>query len=257
MILCYNAQDGVEMIEKQMTKLEKVYAYWKLLKEYQGNKINSTELEYKLFGFMIYCYGCNKKPQIIKDDDFDKEFGFEEFRGMKKIEYHANLLDDFHYRYGKGNEMNGIFVTPVPYLASQYVIKDHFENILKLKIAGKIATMDFFKGLIEDNLTNKDVPTRIDREETRYQRFNDLVDFLKSISKEDRQDFVSMLRRDVSKLAIVMGYDAVYDPEYPCFAIVNRNAIKVSEYEYSRIMNASGKGSKKTAVPAHTLNILK
>ena len=214
-----------------------------------GDFSNRTLNEFRkeLFAFAVQLFEYNKLPQIVSTEKYKQmpaiNFQYlnvnvcanELFRGARNIFHHANLLCDDHYHMGTGDVCNGLFVTMRYDNALIYANSDR-QNILKLKgpelkviddVSLNIDIARIFEGDDIKNSENSSVLTEIQN-------------YIYSIADETkRAEFTYHLVNDPSIVAMFLGYDAVYDHNFPSFAILNRSKICVNEKEYNRVCELS------------------
>ena len=212
-------------------------------------KLAEREFRTRAFSQMIKSARYTSLPQIVSDEKYKKLAGFyfdylglqikgtELYRGVREIEHHANLLCDEEYHTGIGDVCNGLFAANTYDKAALYKGQDtNLDCVLKFK-APEIK-------IIDDDTLKIDLSRVFDSKEpsveSHKQDLKKVKKFISSIKNSEHQDaFFYMLLNDPSLIAILLGYDAVYEHNFPAIAILNRGKIVVSEKEYQRICEAS------------------
>ena len=212
-------------------------------------KLAEQEFRIQAFSQMVEAVGYTDLPQIISDEKYAKLAGFtfdylgqhivgkELYRGVREIEHHANLLFDENYHKGVGDICNGLFTSANYDMASLYSSKNSkHECVLKLK-APKMQ-------IIDDITLRADISLIFNGEEpsveSHKQILEEIRDFTLSIPDTKYQSaFYYTILNDPSIIAIILGYDAVFDHHFPAYAILNRGKICVSNSECERIKNAT------------------
>ena len=210
-----------------------------------GDFSNRTLNEFRneLFAFAVKLFDYNNLPQIVSNEKYKQmpaiNFRYlnvnvwadELFRGARHILHHANMLCDDNYHMGTGDVCNGLFTTMRYDNALIYANSDS-KNILKLK-APELKVVDDLSLSIE---MTKIFDERNKDASCNQQVLTEIKDFVFSIEDENkRAEFVYHLINDPAIVAMFLGYDAVYDHNFPAFAILNRSKICVSEREYNRV----------------------
>lgn len=212
-------------------------------------KLAEQEFRIQAFAQMVEAVGYTDLPQIVSNEKYAKLDGFhfdyighhikgkELYRGVREIEHHANLLFDEHYHKGVGDACNGLFASDIYDKANLYSSKNSKHDcVLKFK-APDLKIIDDFTLKIEiSKIFNGEEPSV----ESHKQILEEIKNFTLAIPEPKHQTaFFYTLLNDPSITAILLGYDAVYDNNFPAFAILNRGKICVSNAECERIRNAT------------------
>lgn len=218
-------------------------------------KMAEREFGIQAFTQILKAVGYTAFPEIVSDEKYSKLSGFtfdylgvhvqgsELFRGVRDIDHHANFLCDEEYHTGVGDACNGIFASSTYDKADLYSDKSSNRDcVLKFKTPEM--------KIIDDDTLKIDLTRIFDGHEPSVESHKQILEELKTFTlsiknKNHQEAFFSMLLNDPSILAMILGYDAVYDHNFPAFAILNRGKVVVSEKEYERICRESGRKTPK------------
>ncbi len=211
--------------------------------------LKNKTLRNELFKTAVYLADFNHLPQIISDEKYQKlpavnfkYMGFdlkpeELYRGSKIIEHHSNLLCDKNYHLGVGDVCNGLYASLNFQTALSYTRIEPIESlVLKLKIPAA--------RVIDDISLSCDLSRIVEG----YEPFNDehretivnIKNFFEQLPNSAEKNLFSfLLFDDLAIVASLLGYDAIYDHNFPSLAILNREKIVVSQKEFNRICSAS------------------
>lgn len=212
-------------------------------------KLAEQEFRIQAYAQMVEAVGYTALPQIISNEKYAKLDGFnfyylgqnikgkELYRGVRDIEHHANFLFDEKYHKGVGDACNGLFSADSYIKANLYSSRNSKHDcVLKFK-APELNIIDDLTLKIDLSKTfNNEEPTV----ESHKQVLEEIKNFTFAIpSKEHQSGFFYTLLNDPAILAILLGYDAVYDTNFPAYAILNRGKVCVSNSECERIKQAT------------------
>ena len=211
--------------------------------------LSGKSLRNELFKEMIKISNYTKKPQVVSIEKYRTlpacNFAFlgtqiksdELYRGSKIIEHHANLLCDEKYHVGVGDISNGLYATTSFNTALDYTRREPMPGlVLKLKIPEAKIIDDITLGVDLSRVLDGWLTTVDEHQPV----LEDLANFVAEIQDEDEKKlFANLFFDDLGLVAILLGYDALYDHKFPSFALFNREKICVSTNEYNRICNAS------------------
>lgn len=218
-------------------------------------KLAEQEFKIQAFSQMVKFVGYTDLPEIVSDEKYSKLAGYnfdylgmsfkgtELYRGVREIAHHANLLCDEEYHTGVGDACNGLFASNMYDKANLYSSRNSkFDCVLKFK-APELK-------IIDDDTLKVDITRVFEGQEpsthSHKQILEEVKNFTLSINDPNYQSaFFYTLLNDPSIIAILLGYDAIYDHNFPAFAILNRGKIVVSEKEYERICRESGRTTPK------------
>ena len=209
------------------------------------------EFRNRVFNQMIQAVSYTDLPQIVSNEKYSKLAGFyfnylginingsELYRGVREIDHHANLLFDEEYHKGIGDVCNGLFSSNIYDKAALYGGQDSNNDcVLKFK-APEMKIVDDETLIIDITRVFQNQSPSI---ESHQQILEEIKKFTFSIKNPEHQSaFFNMLLNDPSLIAILLGYDAVYEHNFPAYAMLNRGKIVVSEKEYERICKESGR----------------
>lgn len=210
-----------------------------------------------LFAFITNCFDFNKLPKVAS-----KGFDFSKFRtmyrGAPKKTYHANLLVDTSDRYfGTGVHGNGIYCTSDKDLADFYMHRSNGGDTMEMFLMTSQVTSskmlqqysEFLRGGSEefkeiqtvDFLNNSSTTLTSEYSKQKLEALKAFLDSIKDT--EIKEKYLHALERDLSKLAIILGYDAitVFPGKDKSVIVLNRNKITVSKQEYDRIYDKEEK----------------
>lgn len=244
-------------------KLKSLFNYMKELQVLYGNlhqfkpepnpveafelKQLQEEIETAMLKHTIKNFGYNKKPQVVSDDEyrkikptFQKYLGVsikinEVYRGARNIEHHANTLCDDDYHVGVGDMCRGLHSALVYNTALSYTNTTDDNYILHFKMPN----MNIADSLtLQIDISNAFFNGCVSKQNE--EKLREITSFVMSIEDlNDRNDFANIFVNDLAQLAIFLGYDAVYDHNFPAYAVLNRGKMCVSESEYNRICEQS------------------
>ena len=212
-------------------------------------KLAEQEFRNQAFSQMVEAVGYTDLPQVVSNEKYAKLAGFtfdylgkhivgkELYRGCREIQHHANLLFDEHYHKGVGDACNGLFAADNYSKADLYSSKNSKHDcVLKFK-APELKIIDDFTLKIDiSRIFNGEEPSV----ESHRQILEEIKNFTLAIPDQKYQSgFFYTLLNDPSIIAMILGYDAVYDNNFPAFAILNRGKICVSNAECERIKNST------------------
>lgn len=214
-------------------------------------KIAEREFGIQAFTQMIKAVGYTTLPEIVSNEKYAKLSAFhfdylgmhlkgsELFRGVRDIDHHANLLCDEEYHTGVGDACNGLFASNMYEKADLYSSKNSkCDCVLRFKAPEM--------KIIDDDTLKVDITRVFNGEDPSIKSHKQILEELKNFtlslkSPSHQEALFYMLLNDPSILAMILGYDAIYDRNFPAFAILNRGKIVVSEKEYERICKESGR----------------
>lgn len=246
--------EKLEILFNDMTQLynEAEILCEKNLSDFSDSKIKQYKLNYyktqiknKLFNKLIKLSNLTEYPQIVTDKDYENlsDFAFsymgmifkvnELYRGVRKIDHHKNLLFDADYHTGIGDVSNGIYLSMRYDTALTYTNNYSKECVLKLKTPNIKVTDDLSLQIALSQILYSD--------NSLSDKNQDLIEirtFFENIKdRTAKENFANLLFDDLGLVAILLGYDAIYDHNFPSFALFNRGKICVSETESKRIKN--------------------
>ena len=213
-------------------------------------KLAEQEFRIQTFAQMVKFVGYNNLPQIVSNEKYSKLYGYhfnylgmhfkgnELYRGVRDINHHANLLCDEEYHTGAGDACNGLFSSESYEKATLYSSRNSKYNcVLRFKAPEM--------SIIDDATLKVDISRVFDGKEPSVESHKQILEEIKrfalAINDEKYQSaFFYTLLNDPSIIAMLLGYDAIYDHHFPAFAILNREKIVVCEKEYERICKDSG-----------------
>lgn len=223
------------------------------IKQYKLN-FHKMQIKNKLFNKLIKLSNLNEFPQIVPDKDYENlnDFTFsymgmffnisELYRGVRKIDHHKNLLFDTDYHTGIGDVSNGIYLSMRYDTALTYTKNYSNDCVLKLKTPSLKVTDDLSLQIALSQILNENCPLN-----KANQDLLEIRNFFENIKdKTAKENFINLFFDDLGLVAILLGYDAIYDHNFPSFALFNRGKICVSETESNRIKSL-------TAQNAHTM----
>lgn len=213
--------------------------------------------------YMFKLYNFTELPQVVSDEEYEKLQARELFRGMEKIDYHAELLCSEDYYKSFCQNGIGAFCTTISEYAEKYTLNHGEDYVLKFKYTGK--TLD----RINDTQTYYNYCDALQygiygdiRDENIIKKCQIFRDFIndkesdvpnvKGIGREyaknrGKSDFLEMIIADNNStfMLIYLGFDCFdLDFDYchrPETVIENRGKMVVSLSEYNRICMASEK----------------
>ncbi len=217
-------------------------------KTYQA-QAHKSQVRNLLFKKLVQLSNFDGLPQIFADKDYKELVGYkfsymglslsgtELFRGSRNAGYHANILFDKNYHMGIGDVSNGLYFSTNPQTALSYTREQHSLNLVlklkapELKIIDDIELQIKLSNTLNDNF----------HQDTDIESLLQIKKFFESIEDgTDKNDFANALFDDLSLVAILLGYDAIYDHNFPSFAIFNRGKLCVSQSESERIKTLCG-----------------
>lgn len=217
-------------------------------------KTIKNKIKIQLFNKLVKISDLNQFPKIIEDANYDNLNGFmfsymgvvvcanELYRGVRNINHHANLLFDADYHTGIGDISNGLYSSIRYDTALTYSKNYNKDYVLKFKTPYLKVIDDLELQIKLSNILN--LNHQFGENENKLLEIRTF--FEKITNKNDRENFEELLFDDLGILAILLGYDAVYDHNFPSFALFNRGKIYVSESESERIKT-------QTVQNAHTM----
>ncbi len=242
------------MVDSLDDKLKKIENYDLFFNRTLSTIIPQNSSANIISKYMIDLYHYNMLPKVIADDEFDNLSSKSIYRGVKNINYHANILCD--YNYFRANQLIGcgIYFSKHFDCAKKYTKTDDKEqnedNIMSVKLNSEkiinISKLLSYKAYLQGIYFGK-IPEK-DREKLDF-----LINFINNIKNNKyRILFKKMFTDfdDYSKIAIYLGYDIVTDnsignlctkddKDSDIFIVLNRGKILVSKSEFDRICNAS------------------
>lgn len=249
----------LKMLKQQMERLEKKYHFefpssfsFDGFEKHYNNAKNKgdvnviNQMDFELFSYALQICDFTDMPQIIPDSEYENlslnlnpVFGFDElYRGTQKIRNQANILFDEKYHGEIGGFCNGLYTTPSRIIAFSYTRTDDFsENnplIMKLKVPHASVASEYELLALIDNVEQKLFKT----DENTPEEIAHITEFVNSMSDEDRKKFVCALKMDISILAAILGYDCVYDRQFPSIVLLNREKLVVSQSQADKIKEA-------------------
>ena len=219
-------------------KLDLVVDYALTLRK--SNKVDYTELDEigkHVFDFMIELYGYNGFPNVVNDKAFSIHPSPLLYRGVKDIEDHAKLLCDFNYHYGYGVSFrsNGIYSSTAESEAKEYTSGNgklrNKDRIMKFKLE-KNALIDKSYRIQNSFYDWQDVKLK----GLKRPGMKELISYVSNLG-EHKNYIKSLLLEDPGKIAIILGFDAIYSLDG--YVILNRSKLVISESEYKRIISQS------------------
>ncbi len=210
----------------------------------ETDTINKMDLE--LFSYILNICEFTNKPQVVKDDkysDFEINsnpvFSFDElYRGVRTIQNQANLLFEDNYHTVTVGMCNGLYTSPSRIVAFAYTRTEDFSEanplILNLKLPKASLASDYELFELIDSLENNLIKINA----STPSEIAELVNFADNLNDKERQKFICLLKMDISILATILGYDCVYDRNFPSIVILNRNKLVVSESTANKVREA-------------------
>lgn len=245
---------------KNLTTKEKLQELFKYMKDAYANvdigdaflfSFFQKQLRNELFGKLVKLSGYDNLPTIVPDEQYKKMNGFdfnymsinirgnEAYCGARDINHHANLLFDETYHFGTGDVSNGLYASINNEIALNYTADlKNTELVLKLKMPDMKIIDDLSISIDLTKIVNGQKATCLSHEKILLE----IKEFFESIEDEsERAKFANLFFEDLGLVAILLGYDALYDHHFPAFAMFNRSKIYVSESEYKRIAEKTGR----------------
>lgn len=243
-----------------MGKLQSVYDYFifilknlqqaesgvnKKVEPYFARLSFKKKVSYLLYSYIRDLYEYNKFPEIIEEKDFKKNKQKFIYHGFEKYEHGANFLCDWNFHQGNWF-YNGFYFSENQGDAESYCINYKEKITLKAKLNND-------NGVTENNLfrvanyltgrggfsaINIQLRGRIDKLEEKFDKL--IVEDVYTKGK-----FRSFICQDISKLAILLGYDYIrrdgchVSDRFEHIIILNRGALCVSKEEYNRFCRRS------------------
>ncbi len=212
-----------------------------------GYTFKYKNLKAELFADAVKTKGFDGLPQIVSNSAYQKMDGFkfaffkdevvgkELYRGVRDMDYHANLLCDEKYHHGMGDMSGGIFAAIVEVKAKNYTDQNGTDYVLKLKAPNMkiVGLSTLFVQL--SGFLNKSA----DLKKLYGDKFDMFQEFKQDISDTDFNKVVQLIVENMGLLAMFLDYEAVYNDTFPEIAILNRAKICVSQSEYERVCAAS------------------
>ena len=145
------------------------------------------------------------------------------------------------YHHGVGDVCSGLYTSLSSGTALAYTNTTNNDLVLKLKLSdAKIiddlsVTLDISAVFQGDTCLNTAHQTTL----------SEIKNFISSIDDDShRAEFTFTLLNDLAIIAMFLGYDAMYDHNFPSIAIFNREKICVTENEFERICKLAGRTQK-------------
>jgi len=221
----------------------------------KDNNANSMSKEYVLFYFLMKSSGYNGKPNVLKEEDYEKLNLIPVYRGYEKYEYGRNQLIDEDYHYGVGALYgDGIYFTTAKEEAYDYTFprgisfgqKNH-NRVVESKIDAQ-NVIDFkdlviIKTYLQSKLKGKETEKqKVVKEYT--DKIDEILTFITSI--EDKRlgyEFALYLLENYSSIAILLGADGILHQkggrEY--LVAIDRRTICVTESTINRFIEGASK----------------
>lgn len=230
---------------KDIEFLQTIFSYAKNnWDNYQDSDKPASEIFDVNFRYLLKLAGYDGLPKIVSNDKFNGMDSKVYYRGAKEFKHTAELLTAEDFRLGQGY-MGGIFGSPIVSVAIKHTKKtpntygipnrvlkfklDSYKKIFKRELASLIVS-----------LKNGEIPSASEEVKNKLAA---LAYFIESIDNIlDKTNFFKFFASDLSKLAIYLGYDFIYDDTYPAtkalpnIVVLNRGAMTVSKNEYDRFV---------------------
>ncbi len=192
-----------------------------------------TPYDFKTFNYMIDLLNYNSFPAVVRNDEYAKSKSVPLYRGVESPEHNAQTLADFDYHRGIGVRGCGLYASMdfnevyTCYANDPYSILE-----FKLDSGSYLASYNGLRKILNELISVDD----FDKIDSPQGDLHAIYDFIKSLPNNDRAFFIALLDKDPSKLAMLLGYDAVdIDFHNSNHTIVlNRGKMVVSESEYKR-----------------------
>ena len=244
-----NVKQNLELLYDYVMKLEEKYKFLPTF-EFRTQEISYEDKQLEdsikkdVLAKTISLFEYDKLPKIVSDDIYEKMnsinfknqgvkvFNSELFRGVRNINHHANTLFDKKYHIGLGDVCNGLYATQNFQTAFVYTNCTSEDLVLCMKIPDMRIIDNLTLVCDVQNAFSNNKPTT----DENVAILNEIVDFVNLIEDPiKRSKFLYAFLSDLSIVAIFLGYDAVFDTNFPSYAIFNRGKICVSKSQSDKI----------------------
>lgn len=206
----------------------------------QHTSVN-PEVSQNIFGQIVCLFNYNQLPQIVSDEEFEKIQSKKYYRGAKAFAYTATLLTGKKYHYGSG-VINGIFASDNYATAYNYTrdisYRTNADKILNFKITPKIGITykklnSLFCHIYEN--TPEEISPEI------KEKVDIIKEFHETLPQKEQKKVYNCFLRDMSKLAVILGYDFVLDEwldgNINNISILNRSIINTTQSEVDKFLS--------------------
>ena len=232
-------QNFMEKLKRVAEIIQKNY-----LDELDHKYMQEYAPSHETFKEIVDLFGFNGMPKILSDEKYKKNTYPEVYRGVIDFDHTAELLCSKTYNHGTGY-INGIFASEFKDAAEFYTvpIEKNEENdpnkVLSLKVDSDNGIYASDLHMIANNLS-RGVLGFVD--DDIKQKVGLLFYFGNSIADNKlRNRFFMTLENDISKLAVILGYDYIRDTkDFLNYTIIlNRAKISVSQSEFNKFCSNS------------------
>lgn len=229
-----------------MERIKQIYDYYKFLLDNKDKLetfidssiepylINKYYVSYLLYTFIRDLYEKNKFPQVIDDKEYEKINAEKLYHGFEEFDYAANFLCDYNFHQGHWMYGNGFYFDS-DYDVALYYASSNSELVMEIKIlsdnAIKKEELECLVKFIKNDKFNIDIINT-----NKIKNNKEVLLKIKEIAKDD-ETFLNLITEDLSKLAIMLGYDYVEDFDQPI--VLNRNIVAVKKSDYERFCEKS------------------
>ena len=195
--------------------------------------------DFKTFNYMIDLFGYNAFPSVKKDFEYTWLETPTYYRGVEDPKHNAQTLADFDYHRGIGVRGCGLYASKELQETYRIYANDDPHSVLEFKLDDNTRIVSCFK--LSDIISSLNETDDFDKIDVPKGNCEAIYQFIKELDPEERQYFTAMLDVDPSKLAILLGYDAVKIDFRNCnhIIVLNRGKMVVRESEYKRITDSS------------------
>ena len=188
---------------------------------------------YAVYIYAIHRLGYTSLPQVVSNANFKRIKTKRMFRGINNIKYHNDVLSGEDFHYGYGNYGYGLYFAhdrgealAFAGYAKSNVLKAHFAEDTALADWDHIMGISYAFIYKNENLLN----------ERSLELYHEIA---KIENEQDREFIYKMFEKDLSLLALALGYDGMFtdqdDHMHLITTLFNRSKLVVSESEYERI----------------------
>lgn len=213
------------------------------------NLINDQNEADIIFQYISDLYGYAGFPQIVSSKKYKYLNLPTLYRSADSFDHLANTLVDFNRHYGWGRTSSGLYSSPDK--SGALFFHSHIINIKNKFVRNKKRYMEFkldSKNVISSEKFKKILEEfgykLLQSDEKLNAKLIELKLFLRLIANDpiiNAELFMNVLTDDLSKLAIILGFDALVleNSMLKSVAILNREKMVLSEHEYNRILKNS------------------
>lgn len=202
-----------------------------------------------IFQYISDLYGYAGFPQIVPNKKYKSLKVPSLFRSADNFDHLANTLVDFNRHYGWGRISSGLYSSPNKKHAlffHSHVIngKNRFVRNRKRYMEFKLDSQNVIPSKKLQKILEEFSYKLLQTDEKLNAKLIELKIFLRLIANDpviDGDLFMKILTDDLSKIAIILGFDAIVleNSMIKSVAVLNREKMVLSEHEYKRILKNS------------------